>query len=53
MNLDFDTNLALGYHSNLQKIRIMSESWVVDNAYCVRCGNKLNHFKNNKPVGDI
>ena len=53
MNLDFDTNLALGYHSNLQKIRIMSESWVVDNAYCVRCGNKLNHFKNNKPVGDM
>ena len=53
MNLNFDTNLALDYHSNSQKIRIMSENWVVDNVYCVRCGNKLNHFKNNKPVGDM
>ncbi|MDY5968334.1 MAG: DpnI domain-containing protein [Sphaerochaetaceae bacterium] len=53
MNLIFDTNLALDYHSNTQKIRIMSENWVVDNVYCVRCGSKLNHFENNKPVGDM
>lgn len=53
MNLIFDTNLALDYHSNTQKIRIMSENWVVDNVYCVRCGSKLKHFENNKPVGDM
>ena len=53
MNLIFDTNLALDYHSNAQKIRIMSENWVVDNVYCVRCGSKLNHFENNKPVADF
>ena len=53
MNLDFDTKLASDYHSNSQKIRIMSENWVVDNVYCVKCGNKLGHFKNNKPVGDM
>lgn len=53
MNLYFDTNLAINYHSNTQKIRTMSENWVVDNVYCVRCGNKLKHFENNKPVGDM
>ncbi len=53
MDLCFNTNLAEKYHSNSQKIRIMSESWVNDNVYCVRCGNKLTHFENNKPVGDF
>lgn len=53
MNLDFDTNLALDYHSNSQKIRVMSENWVVNNVYCVKCGGKLKHFENNKPVGDM
>lgn len=53
MNLNFDTNLALDYHSNSQKIRIMSENWVVNNVYCVKCGSKLKHFENNKPVGDM
>lgn len=53
MNLYFDTNLVTGYHSNSQKIRIMSETWVVTNCYCVKCGNKLEHFENNKPVADM
>lgn len=53
MNLFFNTNLAEEYHSNSQKIRVMSENWVNDNVYCVRCGNKLSHFENNKPVGDF
>lgn len=53
MSLYFNQNLALDYHSNSQKIRVMSESWVVDNVYCVRCGSELSHFENNKPVGDM
>lgn len=53
MFLYFNQNLVLDYHSNSQKIRVMSENWVVDNVYCVRCGNKLKHFENNKPVGDM
>lgn len=53
MDLYFDTNLAIDYHSNSQKIRVMSENWVINNAYCVRCGNKLSQFENNKPVGDM
>ena len=28
MNLCFDQSLGLGYKSNSQKIRVMSESWV-------------------------
>lgn len=53
MLLYFNQNLALDYHSNSQRIRVMSENWVVDNVYCVKCGNKLVHFENNKPVGDM
>ena len=53
MDLNFDTNLAIDYHSNSQKIRIMSEDWVVNNVYCVKCGSVLKHFENNKPVGDV
>lgn len=53
MNLNFDTDLVQDYSSNSQKIRVMSESWVGDNAYCVRCGYKLTQFQNNKPVGDF
>lgn len=53
MLLYFNQNLAHDYHSNSQKIRVMSENWAVDNVYCVKCGNKLEHFANNKPVGDM
>ena len=34
MNLCFDQSLGLGYKSNSQKIRVMSESWVNDNIFC-------------------
>ncbi len=54
MELFFNTSLAEAYHSKLQKIRVMSEDWVNNNVYCVRCGhNKLARFENNKPVGDF
>ena len=53
MNFDFNQELADSYKANSQKIRIMSEDWMVQNAYCVKCGSKLKHFENNKPVGDI
>ena len=39
MNLCFDQSLGLGYKSNSQKIRVMSESWVNDNIFCPVCGN--------------
>ena len=53
MNFNFNKELAENYKANSQKIRVMSEDWVVENAYCVKCGNKLSHFENNKPVGDM
>lgn len=53
MLLYFNQNSALVYHSNSQKIRVMSENWLVDNVYCAKCGDKLVHFENNKPVGDV
>ncbi len=53
MELLFNDSLAKNYHSKCQKIRVMSENWTQNNAYCVKCGNKLIHFENNKPVGDF
>ncbi len=49
----FNQNLAEDYKSETQKIRVMSESWLQQYGYCVRCGKKLKHFKNNKPVADL
>ncbi len=50
----FDLTLATCYHSQAQKIRVMSESWVGDNLYCPCCGNpRIEHQTNNKPVGDF
>lgn len=53
MNLYFDQSLSLGYKSNSQKIRVMSEEWVHKNLFCPCCGNSLCRFENNKPVADF
>ena len=54
MNLQFDRNLAKGYHSKSQIIRILSEAWIIENIYCPRCGNsQLEHFPNNRSVADF
>lgn len=54
MNLNFNTNIAATYHSNTQRARILTESWVADNLYCPRCGNfYITHFPNNSPVADF
>ena len=53
MELLINDSLAKNYHSECQKIRVMSENWIQNNVYCVKCGNKLIHFENNKPVGDF
>ncbi len=42
------------YRSRSQIARVLTESWILDNMYCPRCGNRsLNHFENNKPVADF
>ncbi len=54
MNLQFDESLAVNYKSAAQKIRVMSESWLVSNLFCPCCGNiHIDKMKNNLPVADI
>lgn len=54
MNLEFNINLGKHYKNNSQKIRVLTETWVVENLYCPKCGNlKIEKFPNNTPVGDF
>ncbi len=45
--------LANNYKSNSQKIRIMSENWVLNQIFCANCAKKLFEFENNRPVADF
>ncbi|QEY26524.1 DpnI domain-containing protein [Neisseria zalophi] len=54
MNLHFDINLAKGYKSPSQIVRVLTENWMAINMYCPNCG--CNHIKkapNNRPVQDF
>lgn len=54
MNLTFDSSIIGNYHSETQKVRVLTENWVNQNMYCPRCGNSyINHCKNNRPVADF
>lgn len=54
MDLAFNTHLANGYSSKSQVARILTEHWVLSNAYCPSCGETpLNEFENNRPVADF
>lgn len=54
MNLHFDEALGERYKNKSQKIRTMSENWVVRNMFCPCCGNPhISGLKNNKPVADM
>ena len=54
MNLHFNINQAQSYTNNSQIVRVLSENWVKENAYCPNCGNtQLSEFENNKPVADF
>lgn len=54
MHLDFNPALASGYRSPSQIIRVLSEAWVKDNAYCPHCSTEpLFEFANNQPVADF
>ncbi len=54
MNLQLDESLAAIYKSPAQKIRVMSEHWLLNNIYCPCCGNdRLNGLQNNLPVADM
>ncbi|GAF56804.1 LOW QUALITY PROTEIN: type II restriction enzyme DpnI [Psychrobacter sp. JCM 18901] len=54
MNLHFNQSLAKNYHSEPQKVRVLSEAWVKENSYCTNCSaQSLAEFANNKPVADF
>lgn len=54
MNIRLDTSLACNYRSPSQIARVITEEWMANNMYCPRCGeNRLQHFKNNRPVADF
>ena len=54
MNLQLNMDLAKSYSNNSQKIRIMTESWFLENMFCPTCGeSKINNFENNRPVADF
>ena len=38
MNLFFNQDLAIGYKSQAQIIRVLSESWVASEIFCPNCG---------------
>ena len=54
MNLHFNQSLAENYHSEPQRVRVLSEAWVKENGYCTNCSaQSLAEFANNKPVADF
>ena len=53
MELTLPTHVAELYSSSSQKIRVMTESWVNQSAFCPNCGNVLSRFGNNRPVADF
>ena len=54
MDLNFDHQLAKGYRSPSQIIRVLSENWVAKQGYCPNCNSQpLTEFDNNKPVADF
>lgn len=54
INFNLNQDLAVGYRSNSQKIRVMSESWVAYNIFCPICGNAhISNLPNNMPVSDF
>ena len=52
MNLALDRELGAGYKSAAQKIRVVSEAWLLANAWCAGCGSALAKFPNNNPFAD-
>ena len=54
MNFHFNTDLASGYASSSQKIRVLTEDWISHNMYCPVCGKPyIQTYENNRPVADF
>ncbi len=54
MNLSFKTQLADGYNSPSQIVRVLSEAWVKSTVYCPNCGaDNICRHRDNQPVLDF
>jgi type II restriction enzyme len=53
MQPQLDPALAAPYKSPSQRIRILTEHWVLSQAFCPSCGSPLQHARNNTPVLDF
>ncbi|MEK6568461.1 MAG: DpnI domain-containing protein [Candidatus Omnitrophota bacterium] len=54
LSLKFDIKLAEQYKNSSQKVRVLTEGWVKNEAYCPSCGNTcLEQYSNNTPVADF
>lgn len=54
MQLAFNIKLADGYKNQSQKIRILTEDWVGNFAFCPNCGQlKIDKYPNNRPAADF
>ncbi|HCK66334.1 MAG TPA: restriction endonuclease [Anaerolineae bacterium] len=53
MKLQLVSNDVDKYTSQSQRIRVLTEFWVNQSAFCPNCGNILNRFENNTPVADF
>ena len=53
MNLLLNKNLGNSYSSKSQKIRVITEGWVLGQIYCPSCGYVVSDYENNKPVADF
>jgi len=53
MKIAFDVKIAEQYISNSQKIRVLTEAWVDDEAFCPACGKNISNYENNRPVADF
>ncbi|MCE9507167.1 MAG: restriction endonuclease [Alphaproteobacteria bacterium] len=54
MRLEFSRKIADAYTSSSQRIRVLTEDWVLREAYCPSCGRQpVVKYPNNKPVADF
>jgi type II restriction enzyme len=53
LDLKLPSEVVENYRSPAQRIRVMTEYWVLNSAFCPNCGTNLSHFENNKPVADF
>lgn len=53
MQLRFNRSLAARYRSASQVIRVLTEDWVGQQAFCPSCGSAIRAYENNRPVADF